>query len=462
MPVLCPPLASFNHLISLKSTCLFVGPKVFYLRMKFHLISLGCSKNTADSEKIAAHIAAHGWQWVDHAHLADLLMINTCGFINDAKEESLRVIMQAVGQKEHKPDQKTAVFGCLVRRYRQEISSQIPEIDYLFEFLGEDELDTLVNCFGKAIATPDFSKSWRFFTPPHIGILKIAEGCSNRCSYCAIPGIRGPFYSKDEKAILADASRLAASGAKEICIVAQDITRYGTDHGGKCRLADITRKVSAIPGIEWIRLHYMHPRGLTKALIDELYSIPKVLPYFDIPFQHISERMLELMNRHTTAAHIKELITHVRSRFPQAAIRSTFIVGFPGEKKKDFDELIEFIEEYPLDRVGAFMYSTEEGTVAAEMHPKVSQRTKQARLDQLMTLQQLIIEERNRKLKGVELEVMVDMVEKGKAKARTMFDAYEVDNSTSIDNAAKLQPGNLVKVRILDADAYDFKAELAV
>ncbi|MDD3146659.1 MAG: 30S ribosomal protein S12 methylthiotransferase RimO [Candidatus Riflebacteria bacterium] len=428
--------------------------------MKFHLISLGCSKNTADSEQVANGFATRGWQWANQPEQADLLLINTCGFINDAKEESLRVIMEALSFKKQRPEMKAAVFGCLVKRYHSEIQAQIPEIDFLFEFLTEDQLEQLVNLNKKRCTTPDYNKSWRFFTPPHTGILKIAEGCSNRCSYCAIPGIRGPFFSRPEDEILQDARRLADSGAREISIVAQDITRYGTEKEGKCQLPALIGKVAQIRGIEWIRLHYMHPRGLTGKLLDELYHIDKVLPYFDIPFQHISNHILEAMNRHTTPEHIKRLIEHIRNKFPESAIRTTFIVGFPGEKKRDFEELIEFIEEYPLDRVGAFAYSTEEGTAAADFRPKVSKPVKQARLDQLMTLQQLIIEERNRRLIGKELQVIIDSISDNSALARTRFDAFEVDNSTTITDCGKLKAGDFTRVRITEADAYDFKAEL--
>lgn len=428
--------------------------------MKFHLISLGCSKNTADSEKIANRFVAAGWQWVSAPASANLLLINTCGFINDAKEESLRTIMDAIALKNTANAMKTAVFGCLVKRYHAEIAQQIPEIDYLYEFLTDSELDFLIGSGNTATATPDYSQSWRFFTPPHTGILKIAEGCSNRCSYCAIPGIRGAFYSFPESEILDEARRLAASGAREISVVAQDITRYGTDNGGACTLPGLVTRLAEIDGIDWIRLHYMHPRGLTTALLDNLYSIKKVLPYFDIPFQHISDRILGAMNRHTSPDHIKKLITHIRSTYPEAAIRTTFIVGFPGEKKKDFDDLVGFIEEYPLDRVGAFMYSPEEGTEASLMRPQVSKATKQARLDQLMTLQQLILEERNLRLVGQTQQIIVDEIIEGKARGRTQSDAYEVDNTTTIDNPGKIRPGDIVKVKITAADAYDFKAEL--
>ena len=429
--------------------------------MKYHIISLGCSKNTADSEHIANQFKATGWEWAESPEKSDLILINTCGFINDAKEESLSKIMEAIVIKEKHPKIKLAVFGCLIKRYHKEIEKQIPEIDYLFDFLTPKEITTLCKLAGKSYKEPDYSKSSRFFNPKHIGILKIGEGCNNRCAYCAIPNIRGPYYSLPEDEIIKDCKNLVASGAKEISVVAQDITRYGTDKGGKCQLPSLLKKISAIKGVEWIRLHYMHPRGLTTELIDEIFSIKKVLPYFDIPFQHISEKLIKLMNRHTTAEHMKNLIRHIRANYPEGIIRTTFIVGFPGEQKRDFDKLIDFIEEYPIDRVGSFMYSPEENTPAYSMTPKVRESTKQARLDQLMTLQQLIIEERNKKMIGKTIDVIIDKVsENGTAIGRTPYDAYEVDNITTIEKAKGLKSGNIVKVKITDADAYDFKAKV--
>ncbi|MBU1105497.1 MAG: 30S ribosomal protein S12 methylthiotransferase RimO [Candidatus Riflebacteria bacterium] len=428
--------------------------------MKFHLISLGCTKNTADSERIANRLAAGGWKWAKTPDAADLIMINTCGFISDAKEESLTTIMQNLAIRDKKPDTKVCVFGCLVKRYRKEIQSEIPEIDFLYEFLSDDELNSLISLDHAKKLTPDYNQSWRFFTPPHIGILKIAEGCSNRCSYCAIPSIRGDFHSRSQAEILADAQKLIASGARELSIVAQDITRYGTDTVGECSLVELVRKLAEINGVKWLRLHYMHPRGLTTNLLDELYSIKKVLPYFDIPFQHISRRMLQLMNRHTEPDHIIELIKHIRRQFPDGSIRTTFIVGFPGEQKRDFEKLINFIEEYPLDRVGAFAYSNEEGTPAALLTPQTRETTRQTRLDQLMTLQQLIIGERNQRLVGRTVEAIVDEVLEDRVLARTAADAYEVDNTTTIMGKTCLKPGDLVKVCITRADSYDFTAEL--
>ena len=428
--------------------------------MKFHLITLGCSKNTADSEFIANKFNQNGWQWTDKPETADLLLVNTCGFIKDAKEESLRMIVQALSLKSLNKQQKTLVFGCLVKRYHKEIEQGIPEIDFLFEFLSDEDFDKIFSAFKSKKIGKNTTVVSRFFSPKHIGILKIAEGCSNRCAYCAIPSIRGPFISRNEKEILKDAKSLAQSGAKELSVVAQDITRYGTDISGKCELPKLVKKLAKIDGIEWIRLHYMHPRGLTTDLLDELYNTPKVLPYFDIPFQHISDRMLRLMKRHTSPEHIKNLIKYIRKNFRNSAIRTTFIVGFPGENEEDFQELIAFLDEYPLDRVGAFIYSTEENTSAAKIIPKIAQAEKQRRLDELMTLQQMIIEEQNQMLIGKKTEVIIDSVEKTTAFARTIWDAYEVDNETTVNKADSLKPGDIVKVKIINANAYDFKAEL--
>ncbi|GAB4268046.1 MAG: 30S ribosomal protein S12 methylthiotransferase RimO [Candidatus Rifleibacteriota bacterium] len=430
--------------------------------MKFHLITLGCSKNTSDSESLANAFTRRGWEWSEKAGEANLVLVNTCGFIKDAKEESLNVVIKTLELKKS-GNTKVCVFGCLVKRYRAAIEKEIPEIDFLYEFLSDKDIEHLTNLMtgGKPLDSLDHNKSWRFFTPNHIGILKIAEGCSNLCTYCAIPGIRGPFQSRPEKQILDDAVKLAKSGAVELCIVAQDITRYGTENNGICQLPPLVRKLSKIEEIRWIRLHYMHPRGLTKNIIDDLYSIPKVVPYFDIPFQHVSDRMLRLMNRHTPPDHLKALIKHIRRNFKNSAIRTTFIVGFPGENEEEFQELLDFIENFPLDRVGAFAYSTEEGTPASHIIPKVPSQTKQNRLDRLMTLQQLLIEERNRRLINKKVELIIDKVEADHIEARTKWDAYEVDNLTRvIDYKYDLQPGQIVEGKIISADAYDFTAEI--
>lgn len=430
--------------------------------MKFHLISLGCSKNTSDSEHISSYLIRLGCQWTSEPVEADILFINTCGFIKDAKEQSLSVIMNSLHLKEASPKQKTVVFGCLVKRYKAEITAAIPEIDHLFTFITNDDLDKLIGKKPSKEEASGCSVLKRFFTPKHIGILKIAEGCSNRCTYCAIPAIRGDFKSRAEAEILNDAKALAKSGTTEISVVAQDITRYGTDYSKKCQLPNLVKKISRISGIKWIRLHYMHPRGLTAKLIDELYSIKKVVPYFDIPFQHFSDRMLRLMKRHASPEHILNLIKHIRANYKDAIIRTTMIVGFPGENDEDFQELIDFIEAYPIDRLGGFMYSTEEGTPAAKIIPKILKPVKQQRLDELMTLQQLLATERNGKLVGNKLDIIIDKITDNLIEGRTAGDAYEVDNTVFVktEKASMFKQGDIINVKITQADAYDFEAEL--
>ncbi|HEY9070214.1 MAG TPA: 30S ribosomal protein S12 methylthiotransferase RimO [Candidatus Ozemobacteraceae bacterium] len=433
--------------------------------MKFHLISLGCPKNTADSELVAADLSRRGLVWVASPDEADLVMINTCGFIRDAKEESLRTIMQVLALKEERPELRVAAFGCMVKRYRDELAKEIPEIDLLFEFFSGCELDGLLAKVTETPILPRAGKNtWiaaaRRFTPAHIGFLKIAEGCSNHCAYCAIPGIRGPFHSRPLNEVLHDAERLVATGAKEINIVAQDTTRFGTDHGGVCRLPELVGKVGEIPGIEWIRLHYLHPARLSPELIDALFRLPKVVPYFDIPFQHASDRMLTLMNRQTDRRHLVSLIGHIRRTWRKATLRTTLIVGFPGETEEDFAQLIEFVQAHPIDRLGAFPYSPEDGTPALKIRPRVTKPEKTRRLDELMTLQQVLAAERNGKLVGTTAHVMVDAVENGTATARLPGDAWEVDNTVTLPAPANITPGDIIKVKILSADAYDFTAEV--
>jgi ribosomal protein S12 methylthiotransferase len=436
--------------------------------MKYHITTLGCSKNTADSEALATKLANLGWNWTQDASMADIVVINTCGFINDAKEESLRVIIEGVELKENCNHQVLVVFGCLVKRYKKELMAQIPEVDLFFEFLDDEAFKQLASFNAKtakqgcpSLMAGGCQDKSRYFTPKHIGFLKIAEGCNNRCSYCAIPGIRGNFCSYDKDRILKDAVHLAESGAKELSIIAQDITKYGTDNAAYGSLAELVKELSKINEIQWIRLHYMHPAGLTPSIIDQLYGIDKVAPYFDIPMQHISQKMLNLMNRHTTKQHMINLIKHIRATFADAAIRTTFIVGFPGETKRDFEQLIDFIEAYPLDKVGAFMYSREEDTAAYDMRPRVQLGTKTARLDQLMTLQQLLVEEANQRYLGRELEVMVDRLTDGGFTGRTKYDAWEVDNTTTVTGLTRaVTPGEVVRVRVTDASAYDFSGVL--
>ncbi|MFZ2958718.1 MAG: 30S ribosomal protein S12 methylthiotransferase RimO [Candidatus Ozemobacteraceae bacterium] len=433
--------------------------------MKFFLISLGCPKNTADSEGIIRALQGRGLEYVNSSASADLILVNTCGFIRDAKEESLAAIMDVVALKKDRPALKVVAFGCLVKRYQTALQQEIPEIDGLFPFFTGKELDAFLprKKHSPAPDDPDQPQP-RVLTPPHIGLLKIGEGCNNRCAYCAIPDIRGPYQSYSPDSIFIEAERLVATGAKEICVIAQDTTRYGTDFPKNSPhamfLPELVQKISEISGINWIRLHYLHPKRLEFSFLDDIFNTPKVLPYFDIPFQHSSDRMLSLMNRDVTKKQLISLIGHIRKQFRGGVIRSTLIVGFPGETEDDFKMLTRFIEDHPIDRLGAFPYSNEEGTPAFRIRPQIPKKVRLQRLDELMTLQGLLASERNRRHVGKTVELLVDKVEEGQVFARTMWDAFDIDNLTTLSCADKeVVPGMFIRGRILTADAYDFTAE---
>ncbi|HNV68280.1 MAG TPA: 30S ribosomal protein S12 methylthiotransferase RimO [Candidatus Ozemobacteraceae bacterium] len=439
--------------------------------MKFHLVSLGCPKNLVDSEGVAADLHRLGWTYTDQPQAADLLFVNTCGFIQEAKEESLAMIMKMLEWKQEKPQLKVCAFGCLVKRYHEEIARDIPELDHLFDFHSLPHLREWLHQAFPSLSrqrgripheqtSTERERTHRLFTAPHVGYLKISEGCSNRCTYCAIPGIRGDFRSKPLDAVLADATHLVETGAREIIVVAQDTTRYGTDLPGSNHLPELLQKLSNLPRVRWIRLQYLHPARLSEPVIEQLFSIPKVLPYFDIPFQHVADELLERMNRGVTQDHLENLVRVIRRLFPESVLRSTFIVGFPGETQTHFEQLLEFIEDLPFDRIGAFPYSPEDGTPASRLRPRVPKKVARERLDELMTLQQMLINERNQSWVGKTLEVIVDRLEEGRAHGRTFGDAPEVDNEVHFDVSKRVAPGDFLRVKLTSADAYDFEGEL--
>ena len=432
--------------------------------MKFHLVSLGCPKNLVDSEGVAGDLRQLGWNYTEDPLDADLVFVNTCGFIREAKEESLGAIMNMIEWKKQKPGLKVCAFGCLIKRYQEEIARDIPELDHLFDFHSLPHLKEWLNQVFPAptrrSAPQKKKREGRLFTQPHVGYLKISEGCSNRCTYCAIPDIRGDFRSLPLKTVLQNAEQLIETGAREIIVVAQDTTRYGTDLPGKTHLPELLQKLSELPKLHWIRLQYLHPARLSEALINKLFTIPKVLPYFDIPFQHVADEVLERMNRGIRQDDLTGLMKTIRHRFPVSVVRSTFIVGFPGETQAQFEQLLEFIEDTPFDRIGAFPFSPEEGTPAIHLRPRVSKKVAQGRLDELMTLQQMLINERNQQWLGKTFEVIIDRVEEGRAHGRTFGDAPEVDNEVHFSVTKKVVPGEFLKVRICSADAYDFEGEI--
>jgi len=426
--------------------------------MNFHLISLGCPKNTVDSEHLIASLEDRGLTFVPGPEQADLVLINTCGFIKEAKEESIGRILQVLELKRDHPRLKVVAFGCLAKRYLEQIRDEIPELDGLFPFFTGTELDGLLP--PRPARRRHHGESERRLTPPHIGYLKISEGCSNRCTYCAIPDIRGPFQAHPTRRLLEEAAFLARTGAREIVIVAQDTTQFARGDEGLEELATLIREIGALPGVHWIRLQYLHPRKLTDAFLETIFHLPKVVPYFDVPFQHVADRLLELMNRGVTKRDLVHLLGSIRKRFPKAVVRTTFIVGFPGETEKEFAELVEFIERHPIDRLGAFPYSPEEGTPAARLKPRLPKHIKTRRLDELMTLQGLLASERNGRLVGSRQEVLIDRLDGDGAKGRTYGDSFEIDNEVIITGSPTPKPGEFVTVRVTEADSYDLHGTL--
>ena len=431
------------------------------------VITLGCSKNTVDTEHLLYQVR-NAYDIVPEGddRPVDCLLINTCGFIGDAKEQSIQTILEAVSAKQEGRVGRLLVFGCLSQRYAKEMPDLIPEVDGWF---GARELSPLVralgcepdpNCSHQRVRTDGFH--------PY-AYLKISEGCDRRCSYCAIPLIRGMHRSVPMETLVAEARELAAQGVRELVVIAQDTTYYGLDLYGRRALAELLRKLSAIDGIEWIRIHYSYPADFPVDVLEEMADNPKVCRYMDIPRQHVSDRVLEKMRRHVDGAWTRELIRTMREKVPGVVLRTTMIVGHPGETFYDFSELLDFVSEARFERLGAFMYSEEEGTYGA-LHFKdsVSPRTKRARLDKLMELQRGISLAYNQSRVGTETRVLVDDFSDGFLVCRSEFESPEVDGEILVryeaDAFEGIEPyslvGSFLQVRITSADEYDLTAEL--
>ena len=433
---------------------------------KLQTITLGCSKNKVDTEHILSHLD-NLYQIVDEGEdiPVDVILLNTCGFIGDAKEESVQAVLDAVDRKNRGLAKKVVVFGCLSQRYMNELPDLIPEVDAWF---GAREFDPVIRELG---AEPDEAKrSQRYLTTPsHYAYLKISEGCDRRCSYCAIPFIRGAHKSVPMEKLVEEATNLASQGVKELIIIAQDTTYYGLDLYRRRALAELLQKLSEVEGIEWIRIHYSYPAAFPDDVLDQMANNPKVCRYMDIPLQHISDKVLDNMHRHVTGAWTRELIRKMRERVPGVVLRTTMIVGHPGEGKRDFNELLQFAREARFERLGAFKYSEEEGTYGAEnFKDTISSRTKQERLDELMTLQSGISLEFNQSRIGSEIDVIVDDYTDGVFVCRSEFESPEVDGEILVKyDAAVLGPvdpyslvGEFIKVRVTGADEYDLIADI--
>ena len=433
---------------------------------KLQTITLGCSKNKVDTEHILSQVE-HVYDIVPEGEdiPVDVILLNTCGFIGDAKEESVQAVLEAVDRKQRGLAERVIVFGCLSQRYMHELPELIPEVDGWF---GAREFDPVIRALG---VEPDASKREDRYltTPSHYAYLKISEGCDRRCSYCAIPFIRGAHKSVPIENLVEEARRLADNGVKELIVIAQDTTYYGLDLYRRRALAELLQRLSEVDGIEWIRIHYSYPAAFPEDVLDQMADNPKVCRYMDIPLQHISDKVLDNMHRHVTGAWTRELINKMRERVPGVALRTTMIVGHPGEGKKDFNELMDFVREAKFERLGAFTYSEEEGTYGAEnFKDSISSRTKQERLDALMTLQSEISLACNQARVGSEIKVIVDDFNDGVFVCRSEFESPEVDGEILVkyDSAVlgDLDPyslvGEFIQVRVTGADEYDLIAEI--
>lgn len=432
---------------------------------KVFIDTLGCPKNFNDSEFAAGILEENGYEIIDSPDDADIIMVNTCGFINDAKKESIEHIFEM--NERRKAGGKLVVSGCLSQRYSEELSKEIPEADCIIGVNQYNKLPEILSDIDNNHVAANscdldyLEKTVRKLSDnPYTATLKIAEGCNNTCTYCIIPMIRGKFRSKKMEDIITEAKELANAGCKELILIAQDVTYYGKDLYGKFVLPELLRKLCKIDGIEWIRLMYCYDERITDELIQVMAEEDKICKYIDIPLQHASDNILRLMRRQTTRKSIKETLAKLKAAMPDIHVRTTLIVGFPGETEDDYNQLLELVESERFSRLGVFTYSQEENTVAAEMDNQIDEDIKQTRFDGVMRRQMLISSELNQEKIGKVFDVIVDsMDEDGSFIGRTRFDAPEIDNSVIFTSKNELQPGDIVKVKINDAFDYDIIGE---
>lgn len=446
--------------------------------MKIGFVSLGCSKNLVDTEKTIGIFKANDYEIVNTPEEAEVIVINTCGFIESAKEEAINTILEMAEYKKQKC-KYLIVMGCLVERYKEELEKAIPEVDLYIKYSEYNMLWTKIQALLKDSKTEkdiedknnninektsenkydnfDAIEERVVSTGANFAYLKIADGCSNRCTYCAIPYIRGPQISRKMEDILKEAKKLASGGYKELIVIAQDTTKYGIDIYGEPKLAELLDKISKIDGIKWIRFLYAYPETITPDLIKLVKENDKICKYFDIPIQHISDTVLKRMNRQSNGKTIRNLIQTLRKEIPNVVIRTTVMVGFPGETKEDFEELYNFLKEARFDKLGCFAYSKEEGTPAARIKEQIHPMTKKSRYNKIMSLQQEISKENLQKQIGKEVEILIE----GKSfdgrtyVGRTYMDVPDIDGIAYLNTDKNLQEGDFVKAKIIDVSNYD-------
>ena len=423
-----------------------------------NIVTLGCSKNRVDSERLAASLS-HRYDIVHESEKkSDIVIINTCGFIGDAKEESIDTILEYAEIRRAKKIKKLYVIGCLSQRYRKDLQEEIHEVD---GFFGVESVQLIANDIlseelGVRSEELGYNHERVLSTPSHYAYLKISEGCNRRCAFCAIPLIRGEHVSVPMEDLLKEANLLAQKGVKELILIAQDLTYYGRDIDGQYHIVDLVKKLLEIKEFEWIRLHYGYPQGFPDELLDLMNEEPRICNYIDLPLQHISTPILKNMRRGVDKEQTINFVTNARNRVPGIAFRTTFIVGFPGETEEQFKELCDFVREMKFERAGVFAYSPEEGTPAYEMEDDVPEEVKQERVDTIMAIQQNISLETNEKRVGAVEKVLIDRIEGDYYIGRTQYDSPEVDDEILISvDEAELNIGDFVNVKLVKADYFD-------
>ena len=445
--------------------------------MKLYIETMGCPKNFNDSESIGGIWESTGMSLTDDPAEADAILVNTCGFINDAKQESIGCIFDMARfideSEKQAPDHEKKILivsGCLSQRYGKELADEMPEVDIFLGVNDYEKLPQLVKEYRKGKRLQAFScqpdafyefSARKIKDNPYSMTLRIAEGCNNCCAYCVIPQIRGAYRSRPMENIIEEAELLASKGCREIILIAQDVTEYGTDIYGRLMLPELLRKLCRVDGIRWIRLMYCYEDKITDELIEVMASEEKICDYIDIPLQHVSDGVLSAMNRHSTTESIKDTLGRLRTAMPDIHIRTTLITGFPGETEEEFEELLEFVEETRFERLGVFAYSREEGTVAGDMENQIDEDVKAMRADAIMRRQLDISREINESKVGDTMTVMVDGTdEEGAYLGRTVYDAPEIDNTVIFTADEELVPGDMVQVKITDAFDYDLVGKM--
>ncbi len=445
---------------------------------KFTIQSLGCAKNLCDAEQMLARLFEAGYELVEDPDEADVAIINTCAFIEDAKKESIDTILELAKSRDSGALTAVVVTGCLAERYRNEVLETMPEVDAV---LGTASYLDIVEVCDRLLASAEeghMESISRFApldtpipecprvqtTPSYTAYIKIAEGCDNHCSYCVIPSLRGPYRSRPMDAVVEEARHLAENGVRELIVIAQDITRYGTDFGGEPQLAELLRRLCKIEGLSWIRLHYLYPSDITPELIDVIAGEEKILKYLDIPIQHCCDRILAAMNRRDTRASLEDVLRRLRRAIPGLVLRTTLIAGFPGETKEDFAELCHFVETQKFDRLGCFPYSQEEGTPAAELPDQIDEEEKQHRAETIMKIQERVVSRRNTRMLGTVQTVLVEGFDRaaGCFFGRSYAESPDIDGKVFIYKPEKNRPheGDFVRVRITEDIDGDLVGEL--